>query len=602
MSSFRQTVYTVPDSNPFMAKFKKSPPPPPRSHESSGLKRILSVLAILFGCIVVLVGFWGLTWFGPKDVNYTAPSQKVEATTEIKTLQNQSIELEAQFEEALVLREAEPKDVALIKAALAMQLQYIEALPSFNTEADRRRAKLEQRYQDFAAQELKETSLELEGEAQALAAQEAYEAARVKYREAFELQKKINEDFPLSTAYNMGRSTRLQRQARYLTAEPLLQRSLELEKKADERAAAQDWEQAEDVLQHSITIQDQLNREYRGTNQASVARLERLKVKLVGIRSGQNQLGIREVSNLADAKCLEGEMLEAANLYEEAARLQKELNEAFPDSPFASSDRVSAFKRKSQTAQSFELGLEIEKNHDLLKRLLSERRTYEAAEIVVALRRDIKQMEETFPRSSLNDEELQVKVRYLNLVQNDLGFIQDRVYGALLPIPEEAGWRMLRTEVPQALYSLIMGTNPSRNRGDVNPVDSVSWAEAKSFCERLSSIMGRQVRLPKENEFRLALGRLRYVVLEDHVWSVSDAAGVAQPIGKKAPLASGFYDLLGNVSEWLESTDRFDSEDARHIGGHALDRLEAIFTVPIRNAPRGERNRLTGFRLVVEVD
>jgi len=147
-----------------------------------------------------------------------------------------------------------------------------------------------------------------------------------------------------------------------------------------------------------------------------------------------------------------------------------------------------------------------------------------------------------------------------------------------------------------------MGTNPSRNQGDVNPVDSVSWTEAKSFCERLSWIVGKEVRLPTENEFRQALGPLRYVVLENHVWSVSDADGVAQPVGTKEPFASGFYDLLGNVSEWLESIDRFESEDARHIGGHAQDRIEAIFTVPMRSAPRGERNRLTGFRVVVVVD
>jgi len=238
----------------------------------------------------------------------------------------------------------------------------------------------------------------------------------------------------------------------------------------------------------------------------------------------------------------------------------------------------------------------------LLKRFLSERRTYEAAEVIVALRRDIKHMQNAFPRSSLNDEELEVKVRYLNLVQSDLGYIQDRVYDALLPVPGEGGLRMLRTELPQALYAIMMGTNPSRNQGDVNPVDSVSWTEAKSFCERMSWILGKEVRLPSENEFRQALGRLRYVVLEEHVWSILDADGVAQPVGKKAPFASGFYDLLGNVSEWLESGDRFDSEEARHIGGHAQDRLESIFSVPMRSAPRGERNRLTGFRIVVLVD
>jgi tetratricopeptide (TPR) repeat protein len=375
-----------------------------------------------------------------------------------------------------------------------------------------------------------------------------------------------------------------------------------LEQEADALIAKNAWEPAAELLNQSIQLQQRLNREYRGTNQASISRLGRLRVKLVGIASGQDHLEIEAMANLADVRRAQGETLEAANLYEEVARLQKQLNEAYPDSPYASSERVVEFQRKSQTAQSFELGLEIEENHDLLKRLLSERRSYEAAEVIMALRRDLRQMQEAFPRSSLNDEALQVKVRYLNLVQNDLGYIQDRVYDALLPVPEAEGMRMLRTEVPQALYALIMGTNPSRNQGDLNPVDSVSWVEAKRFCERLSWIVGKAVRLPTENEFRQALGPLRYMVLEQHVWSASDANGVAQAVGTKAPFASGFYDLLGNVSEWLESQDRFESEDAYHIGGDAQNRIEAIFTVPMRSAPRGERNRLTGFRVVVVVD
>ena len=584
-----------------MVHLKKSSPPR-RSHETSGLKRVMIALLIFLGCAGVLALFWFLSQLGPQKVDYTALNTSVEVSEETKAKRKQSIDLEAQFEEVLAIRSAEPDDVLLLKRALDLQQQYVDSIPGYNTEASQRLENLEKRYQDLAAEHLKEQSVELESEAQALANDQAYEAARDKYQEAFDYQQAINEEFSLSEAYNVGRATRLQRQARYLTAEPLLRESMKLEQEADAFIAKNEWEPAAELLNQAMKIQQRLNREYRGTNQASVSRLERLKVKLVGMASGQDYLEIEDMADLADASRVKGETLEAASLYEEVARLQKQLNETYPDSPYASSERVAEFQRKSQTAQSFELGLEIEKNHDLLKRLLSERRTYEAAEVIVALRRDIKQMEEAFPRSSLNDEELQVKVRYLNLVQNDLGYIQDRVYDALLPLPETEGVQMLRTEVPQALYNLIMGTNPSRNQGDVNPVDSVSWVEAKSFCERLSWIVGKEVRLPTENEFRQALGPLRYVVLEDHVWSVSDADGVAQPVGKKEPFTSGFYDLLGNVSEWLESIDRFESEDAHHIGGHAQDRLEAIFTVPMRSAPRGERNRLTGFRVVVVVD
>lgn len=584
-----------------MAIFKKSSRRH-LSHESSGIKKFFIGLLIVLVALAILGGFWFLSQLGPKDVDYRNIDYSAEVPESVKALQQESIELEARFEEVLAMHEAGPEDLILLKQALEKQQEYLSAINGVDSDAQQRKVELEERYQTLAAESIRVESFELEAEAELLAAKKEYEQARAKYRDAFRKQQQINETYPLSSAYNVSRATRLERVARYLTAEPLLQRSIALEKEADVLIDAREWAQAEERLQQSMDLQDKLNREYRGTNQASVARLEGLRVKLVGIRSGQSYVEIQRVAQMADSQRALNENLEAAALYEEAARLQRQLNEAYRDSPYASSERVSEYQRKSQTAESYELGLEIERNHDLMQKLLSERRTYEAAEVIATLRRDIKQMEEAYPRSSLNDEDLQLKVRYLNLVQNDLGFIQDRIYDAILPIPEVDSWRMLRTEVPQALYSLIMGTNPSRNQGDVRPVDLVSWIEAKNFCERLSWILGKSVRLPTENEFRQALGPLRYVVLEDHVWSVSDSDGVPQAVGTKEPFASGFYDLLGNASEWLESIDRFETEDAKHIGGHAQDRLESIFTVPIREAPRGERNRLTGFRIVVKVD
>ena len=569
--------------------------------EKSGVKKFFKGLLLLVIALCVLGGFWVLSQLGPKDVDFRNLDFNVEPSDSIKAIQQESIELEAQFEEVLVLREPLLEDINLLKKALDKQEEYLAATTAVDSEGYNRQMNLEERYQNLAAASLRAASLDLESKAEALASSRDYENATAKYREAYEQQKQINETFPLSLSYNVGRATRLQRQVLYFTAEPLLQRSLAFENEASLLIEAKEWGQAEESLQMAIDLQDKLNREYRGTNQASVSRLEGLRVKFVGIRSGQSYVEVQRVAELADERFALSENLEAAALYQEAARLQLQLNEAYRDSPYASSERVAEYQRKSQTSESFELGLEIERKHDFMQELLSERRTFEAAEVIASLRRDVRQMQEAFPRSSLNDDDLQLKIRYLNLVQSDLGFIQDRIYGALLPIPEIEGWRMLRTEVPQVLYTLIMGTNPSRNKGDVCPVDSISWTDAKDFCERLSWILGQPVRLPTENEFREALGRLRYVVLEDHVWSVADADGVPQAVGTKEPFASGFYDLLGNTSEWLESIDRFEAEGARHIGGHALDSRNSLFTVPLREAPRGERNRLTGFRIVVKI-
>jgi hypothetical protein len=40
---------------------------------------------------------------------------------------------------------------------------------------------------------------------------------------------------------------------------------------------------------------------------------------------------------------------------------------------------------------------------------------------------------------------------------------------------------MLKTEVPQDLFSRVMGSNPSRNAGRTLPVDSVNWIDRLLF-------------------------------------------------------------------------------------------------------------------------
>ena len=566
---------------------------------SGGLKRFISALLVVLGGVGVLAFCWFLSQLGAQKAGYQGLGKRVETQSEVLALHEESLESEAQFDEVLVMRPPTAEDLELLERALQLQVGYVEALPGFDSEAVRRREDLDQRYQDLQGERLKNAINTLQGEAQILVSAHEFEAARGKYQDAFALQKSINEKFPLSGSYNVARATRLQRQVRYCAAEPLLQRSVALEDQADVYIAQQNWEQAEALLGQSIVLQGRLNREHRGSNQASLSRFERLNVKQAGVQSGHYQLEIEQMSDQADASFAEGKVLQAASLYQEAVRLQQQLNDAYPASPYASTERVEDFQRRSQTAESSELSVVIEQNHTLLNRLMSERHTQEAAEVIVALRRDIEQLQQAYPLSALNDDALQLKVRYLSVMQSDLGLIQGRVYDALLAIPDVAGVRLLRTEVPQALYSLLMASNPSRNKGERVPVDSVSWLDAKRFCKRLSWILGKAVRLPTEHEFRQALGDLRYVVLEAHVWSRADPEGLAQPIGTKAAFANGFHDLLGNVSEWLESMDLDESGEARHAGGHVQDRLNAIFTVPVRTVPRTARNSMIGFRVVV---
>lgn len=563
----------------------------------AGLMRASLILAL---CAAILGGFWMLSKLGPKKVNYeTFDASGYEVTEATLDLQIQSVKAEVRFEEILSLRKPNAEDITVLKQALDLQEEYIKSLPGYDVEGELRLKTLRERYSEYASFPILNLSRELEHKADILTLEKDFAGAHENMKNAFELQKKINEDFPRSPHANAGRATLLQRKSRYLIAEPIYQVSLEMETEADKQIDLMEWELAETALEKAIEIQLRVNREFRGTKQGSTLRLEMLKNKLLGIQSGQSNVDILAFEAKADTLRAQGEMLDSAHCYQEAARLQQELNKAYPQSPHASVDRVNLFMRKTQTIQSYELGRTIEMNHSRLQELLAGRRTYDAVEVIAKLSRDIKYLQDAYPRSSLYDEQLKLKVSYLSIIQNDLSYIQDRVYAMLLPIPDLPEWQMAKSEVSQVLFKFIMGENPSRNIGEKKPVDSVSWLEAKDFCKRLSWILGKQVRLPTENEFRQALGPLRYVVLEKHVWSISDARGIANAVAQKEPFVSGFYDLLGNVSEWLESINSFEDEDASHIGGHAGDRIEVIFSVPVRNTTRAERNRMTGFRFVV---
>jgi len=66
------------------------------------------------------------------------------------------------------------------------------------------------------------------------------------------------------------------------------------------------------------------------------------------------------------------------------------------------------------------------------------------------------------------------------------------------------GFWMLETEVTQAMWESVMGTDPSGFKGTQNPVESVSWNECQEFCRKLSSKLGLTVSLPTEAQERSA--------------------------------------------------------------------------------------------------
>lgn len=124
------------------------------------------------------------------------------------------------------------------------------------------------------------------------------------------------------------------------------------------------------------------------------------------------------------------------------------------------------------------------------------------------------------------------------------------------------GFWMSQYEITQEQWTQIMGNNPSRfTESPKNPVDQVSWNECALFIEKLNQLgIEGTFRLPSEAEWEYACragGTTAYhfgndlASLPDYAWYSGNSDAKTHPVGEKRPNAWGFYDMHGNVSEWV---------------------------------------------------
>ena len=129
---------------------------------------------------------------------------------------------------------------------------------------------------------------------------------------------------------------------------------------------------------------------------------------------------------------------------------------------------------------------------------------------------------------------------------------------------------LMKHEVSQKQWSTIMNKNPSNNKGDKKPVESVSWDDAQEFIDRLNKLAGSPVyRLPSEAEWEYAARAGRANRFSTGKCIGSDranydgtqpirrcSAGIYRagtiPVGSFTPNALGLFDMHGNVYEWVQ--------------------------------------------------
>jgi uncharacterized repeat protein (TIGR02543 family) len=142
-------------------------------------------------------------------------------------------------------------------------------------------------------------------------------------------------------------------------------------------------------------------------------------------------------------------------------------------------------------------------------------------------------------------------------------------------------------EVTQALWTYIMGDNPSKFQGSGLPVERVSWNDIQKFIKKLNEQTGKKYRLPTEAEWEYAARGgnkskgYKYSGsnnIKDVAWYYENSGDKALDekalqgddvewgaieellksnknrthlVGTKSPNELGIYDMTGNVREWV---------------------------------------------------
>jgi formylglycine-generating enzyme required for sulfatase activity len=118
---------------------------------------------------------------------------------------------------------------------------------------------------------------------------------------------------------------------------------------------------------------------------------------------------------------------------------------------------------------------------------------------------------------------------------------------------------LAKTEVTQAQYKAVMGSNPSNFKGDNLPVENVSWNEAQAFIDKLNEKQilpqGWKFALPTEAQWEYACragekGPYSGGSLDEVGWHDDNSGSKPHEVAQKKPNLWGLYDMHGNVYEW----------------------------------------------------
>ena len=195
-----------------------------------------------------------------------------------------------------------------------------------------------------------------------------------------------------------------------------------------------------------------------------------------------------------------------------------------------------------------------------------------------------------------------------------------------------------RYEVPQNLYTAVMGSNPSKWTGPRNSVEMMTWTEAREFCRKLTALLRDAQLIPQTDEIRLpteveweyccragtttaySFGDAAQApgdegnkasLLDPYGWHTGNAAGNDPPVGALQPNPWGLYDVHGYLWEfcsdaWSDSvaTDPAQTDESAPPeqivirGGSWKDKFDHLSSDSRRKFAASGRDDAVGIRCV----